>query len=189
MWCYYHITFFRFSQVSVGEGSARSRKRKRQAFQLVFLCVIESDGALNLVRTQASCTDIHMARSTVNDRLDALDVGLPSSVGTSVGMGDLNAERNALAANIALCHHCTSLPLKVVRRLKTPTIIIAELPEKCKHFFPVSANFFRSAGMAAPQCPARAFSSPADAYFSASSPFCRIVIFTGVPVRPKTARI
>ena len=79
-------------------------KRKRQAFQLVFLCVIESDGALNLVRTQASCTDIHMARSTVNDRLDALDVGLPSSVGTSVGMGDLNAERNALAADIALCH-------------------------------------------------------------------------------------
>lgn len=45
-----------------------------------------------------------MARSTVNDRLDALDVGLPSSVGTSVGMGDLNAERNALAADIALCH-------------------------------------------------------------------------------------
>ena len=130
-----------------------------------------------------------MARSTVNDRLDALDVGLPSSVGTSVGMGDLNAERNALAANIALCHHCTSLPLKVVRRLKTPTIIIAELPEKCKHFFPVSANFFRSAGMAVPQCPARAFASPANAYFSASSPFCRIVIFTGVPVRPKTARI
>lgn len=62
-----------------------------------------------------------------------------------MGMGDLNAERNALAANIALCHHCTSLPLKVVRRLKTPTIIIAELPEKCKHFFPVSAKNFRSA--------------------------------------------
>ena len=49
-----------------------------------------------------------MARSTVNDRLDALDVGLPSSVGTSVGMGDLNAERNALAADIAFCHQ---LPL------------------------------------------------------------------------------
>ena len=144
MWCYYHITFFRFSQVPVTKVT-QPEKRKRQAFQLVFLCVIESDGALNLVRTQASCTDIHMARSTVNDRLDALDVGLPSSVGTSVGMGDLNAERNALAANIALCHHCTSLPLKVVRRLKTPTIIIAELPEKCKHFFPVSAKNFRPA--------------------------------------------
>ena len=151
--------------------------------------ILPSNRALNLIGTQASRTDVHMARRTVNDRLHALDVGLPAPVCPTMRVGDLDTERNALAANIALCHHCTSLPLKVVRRLKTPTIIIAELPEKCKHFFPVSANFFRSAGMAAPQCPARAFSSPADAYFSASSPFCRIVIFTGVPVRPKTARI
>ena len=90
--------------MSVGEGSARSRKRKRQAFQLVFLCVIESDGALNLVRTQASRTDIDMARGTVNNRLDALDVGLPCSVRTSMGMGNLDAERHALAADIAFCH-------------------------------------------------------------------------------------
>ena len=148
-----------------------------------------SDSAGNFTRTQAAGAGVDITGRTVNHSFHSFYVGLPSSVGTSVGMGDLNAERNALAANIALCHHCTSLPLKVVRRLKTPTIIIAELPEKCKHFFPVSANFFRSAGMAAPQCPARASASPADAYFSASSPFCRIVIFTGVPVRPKTARI
>ena len=45
-----------------------------------------------------------MAGRTIDDSLHALDVGLPSSVGTSVGMGDLNAERNALAADIALCH-------------------------------------------------------------------------------------
>ena len=45
-----------------------------------------------------------MAWSTVNDRLDTLDVGLPCTVGSSVRMGDLNAERNALAADIALCH-------------------------------------------------------------------------------------
>ena len=63
-----------------------------------------SDRALNLVGTQASCTDVYMARSTVNDRFDTLDVGLPCTVGSSVRMGDLNAERNALAADIALCH-------------------------------------------------------------------------------------
>ena len=45
-----------------------------------------------------------MARSTVNDRFDTLDVGLPCTVGSSVRMGDLNTERNALAADIALCH-------------------------------------------------------------------------------------
>ena len=45
-----------------------------------------------------------MAGSTVNDRLDALDIGLPHSVRTSVGVGDLDTKGNALAANIALSH-------------------------------------------------------------------------------------
>jgi hypothetical protein len=45
-----------------------------------------------------------MAGSTVDDRLDALDIGLPHSVGTSVGVGDLDTESHALAANIALSH-------------------------------------------------------------------------------------
>lgn len=165
----------------------RARLLQTGSFRVILKIKLHSAG--DLAAAQAASADVNMLGASVHDGLDALHIGLPCTVGSSVRMGDLNAERNALAANIALCHHCTSLPLKVVRRLKTPTIIIAELPEKCKHFFPVSANFFRSAGMAAPQCPARAFASPANAYFSASSPFCRIVIFTGVPVRPKTARI
>ena len=45
-----------------------------------------------------------MARSTVDNRLNALDIGLPHSVGTSVGVGNLNTKGNALAANIALSH-------------------------------------------------------------------------------------
>ena len=45
-----------------------------------------------------------MLRTSVHDRLDALHIGLPHSVGPSVGMGDLNAKGNALAANIALSH-------------------------------------------------------------------------------------
>ena len=62
------------------------------------------DGTFNLVGTETSCTDVYMARSTVDNRLDTLDIRLPSSVGTSVGMGDLDTESNALAANIALSH-------------------------------------------------------------------------------------
>ena len=80
--------------------------QKRQALQLVFLYVKicqKSDGAFNLIGTEASCTDVDMARGTVNDCFHALYIGLPSSVGASVGMGDFNAECNTLAANIALC--------------------------------------------------------------------------------------
>ena len=45
-----------------------------------------------------------MARSTVNNGLDPLDVGLPGTIGTSVGVGDLNTKGNALATIITLRH-------------------------------------------------------------------------------------
>ena len=117
-------------------------ERKKDKPAACLFIVSASDCALNLVGTQASCTNINMARSTVNDRLDALDVGLPCSVGPSVGMGDLDPERNALAANIALCHQLHLLAIESQLRLKTPTIIITELSEKSKHFFPFSAKKF-----------------------------------------------
>ena len=60
------------------------------------------DGTFNLVGTETSCTNVYMARSTIDNRLHALDIGLPHSVGASVGVRNLNAESNALAANIAL---------------------------------------------------------------------------------------
>ena len=63
-----------------------------------------SDGPLDLVGTETSGTGVHMARSTVDNGLDPLYIGLPGSVGTSVGVGDLNAEGNALATIITLCH-------------------------------------------------------------------------------------
>ena len=63
----------------------------------------KSDSAFNLIGTEASCTDVDMAGRTIDDCFHALHVGLPSSVGASMGMGHLNAERNTLAANIALC--------------------------------------------------------------------------------------
>ena len=70
------------------------------------------DGALNLTGTQASCTDIDMARNTLNNSLNALNIGLPGSVGTSVGMGDLDTKGNALTAKIALCHLLHLLAIK-----------------------------------------------------------------------------
>ncbi len=62
------------------------------------------DGTFHLVGTKASCTDVYMARRAVNNSLTALDVGLHRSVGTSVGVRDVDTESHALAADIALCH-------------------------------------------------------------------------------------
>ena len=77
-----------------------------------------SDSALNLVGAEASGTCVHMARSTVDNGLDPLNIGLPGTVGTSVGVGDLNTEGNALTTIITLRHHCTSYPLLMARILR-----------------------------------------------------------------------
>ena len=45
-----------------------------------------------------------MAGSSVNDSLDPLHIGLPGTVGTSVGVGDLNTKSHALATKITLRH-------------------------------------------------------------------------------------
>ena len=79
------------------------KSRKKDKPEGLSFC-LSSDRTLNLVGTQASCTDVYMARSTVDNRLDTFDIRLPGSVGTSVRMGDLDPKSNALAANIALSH-------------------------------------------------------------------------------------
>ena len=73
-----------------------------------------SDCTFHLVGTKASCTDMYMARSTINNSFDALDVGLPSSVGTSMGVRNLDTESHALAADIALCHLLHLLAVKIL---------------------------------------------------------------------------
>ena len=45
-----------------------------------------------------------MAGSSVNDSLNALDVGLPCTIGTSVGVRDLDTEGHTLIAKLALSH-------------------------------------------------------------------------------------
>ena len=45
-----------------------------------------------------------MAGSSIHDSLDPLHVGAPGTVGTSVGVGDLDTEGYALATKITLSH-------------------------------------------------------------------------------------
>ena len=79
-------------------------KRKKTGLSTCLSVWRELDSTLDLIGTEASGTSVHMAGSTVNDSLDALDVGLPCTVGTSVGVGNLDTEGHALAAKITLSH-------------------------------------------------------------------------------------
>ena len=79
-------------------------KQKRHLNGGVFYFAGKSDSTLNLVGTQTSGTSVHMARSTVDNSLDPLDIGLPGTVGTSVGVGNLDTKGYALTAKITLRH-------------------------------------------------------------------------------------
>ena len=74
--------------------------REAQGARLILM--LDSSG--NFTGTQTPGTNVHMARGTVDDRLNALDVGLPCTVRPSVRVRDLDAEGNVLIAKCALCH-------------------------------------------------------------------------------------
>ena len=111
--------------------------KKRHCFHNAVIGCLELDSPLNLVRTEASGTSVHMARSTVHDGLDPLDIGLPGSVGTSVGVRDLDTESNALLTVITLRHslHLLSEIITQILRQNKRLDMIAEICKKSKCFF------------------------------------------------------
>jgi hypothetical protein len=73
-----------------------------------------------------------MARSTVDNGLDPLYIGLPGTVGTSVGVGNLNTKGNALTTIITLRHslHLLSEMLHQNHALNRRLDMIAEFYQK-----------------------------------------------------------
>lgn len=67
-------------------------------------CLSKLDRSGDLTGTHTPGTNIHMAGGTVDDRLHTLHIGLPGTIGTPVRVRDLNAEGNALIAELALSH-------------------------------------------------------------------------------------
>ena len=94
-----------------------------------------SDCAGNLTGTQASGTNIYMAGRTINHCLDALDIGLPRTIGTSVGVGNLDPKGNALVAKLAFSHPLHLLAVTNIQGLHSQAfVIIADTDEKCKSY-------------------------------------------------------
>ncbi len=62
------------------------------------------DSAGNFTGTQTPGTNVHMAGGIADDSLHALNVGLPHTIGTSVGVGHSDTKGNALVAKLTLSH-------------------------------------------------------------------------------------
>ena len=81
--------------------------------QGIFICHIPLHSAGDLTGTEASGADVHVSGSALHDRLHALHVGLPGAVGTAVGVGNLDAEGDALVAEFAFGHVAYLLAMRI----------------------------------------------------------------------------
>ena len=86
-----------------------------------------SDSPGNLAGTQATGAGVDIFRGAIYNRLYSLHVRLPGTVGTPMGMGNLDAEGHPFSAAITLCH---LLHLLFSSRYN----IIANRSVKCKGF-------------------------------------------------------
>lgn len=71
--------------------------------------------SFNPAGLQAACANVHSPCTTVDFTFNASDVGIPDTVGSSMGMAYVVTEMSAFATNIAFCHDCTSS--NYIRRL------------------------------------------------------------------------
>ena len=70
----------------------------------------KSDSALNLAAAQAASANIDVLGGAVDNSLNTLHVGLPHTVGTPMGVADLDAESHTFSANLTFCHLNQLLP-------------------------------------------------------------------------------
>ena len=76
--------------------------RTRSTEHLMFRFELHRAG--NLAGAEAAGAHMNVCRGAIHDRLHALDVGLPGTIGTTVRMRHLNTKSHALVAKLALCH-------------------------------------------------------------------------------------
>ena len=79
-------------------------KEKETALSSLSIMRLKSNGSCNLTGAKAASASVNSLGSSVDNCLNSLYVGLPGSVGTSVRMGNLNAEGHIFTAEIAFCH-------------------------------------------------------------------------------------
>lgn len=87
----------------------------------------------HLAGPQATGAGINPFRGTIHNSLDTLDIGFPSAVGTSVRVGYLNTESDALSADITFSH--TVLHLLLQSRKEKQQMYISRFPLGKQAFF------------------------------------------------------
>ena len=88
---------------------------------------VQSDRAGNFTRAQAAGAGVDILRGTLDDRLHALDIGVPGTVAPTMRVGNLDTERDTLATARTFGHNCLHLLFNSLN-------IIAWIFANCKGF-------------------------------------------------------
>ena len=100
-----------------------------------------SDRSCDLAGTHTPGTNIHMAGAAVDDCLHTLHIGLPSAIRAPMGVRDLNAEGNALVAELAFSHPLHLLAAAYFKAFTGTANILTEMFSKSKKNFQKSSSF------------------------------------------------
>ena len=103
----------------------------------IFNCQKQSLRTLDLAGAQASGANVHMTRSSLHNRFYTLYVRLPCSVRPSVGVRNLDTERDTLATARTFGHNCLHLLFNSFNS-------IAYTARKCKCFDRKNFDFFHN---------------------------------------------
>ena len=129
---------------SVTSCRGKRKKPKDELSAYILRSLRLSDRSGDLTGTQAACAGVNSAGGAVDDRLDSLYVGLPGSVGSSVGVGYFDTELHVFSAKIAFCHvERTSFDYWTNKSAEN---IITDYYCNCKHFFDFFSFFSSGRG-------------------------------------------
>lgn len=138
------MTYPKAHGVSVMIWGAGGTKACREPAGFIPMEHTLSNRARDLAAAQTTGAYVDVLRGTVEDHLYALHIRLPHTVGTSVRVAHLNAERNALVTKLAFCHlmlHLLASLDKAVCFQNSP-YIIPKSKRNCKRNFPGIARFW-----------------------------------------------
>ena len=86
----------------------RRHDKKATLYQSSFSMFLIQLSSFNPAGLQAACANVHSPCTTVDFTFNASDVGIPDTVGSSMGMAYVVTEMNAFSTNITFSHLDTS---------------------------------------------------------------------------------
>ena len=104
----FQLYFYRNIPASQVCPFPRRHDKKATLYQSSFSMFLIQLSSFNPAGLQAACANVHSPCTTVDFTFNASDVGIPDTVGSSMGMAHCVTKVSSFLANCTFSHDCTS---------------------------------------------------------------------------------